>query len=202
MSEKGGIFSILRSPTVYEAVQQLFGANRIRKWFADNYVKAKPGDRVLDIGCGPANILEYLKGVDYIGWEPNPAYVETARRKYGSKGSFNVGYFEKHNAMELAPVDIAVVGAVLHHLNDEQAVELFSLLRSVLKPGGRVITLDCAFTDKQNPIARLLVSLDRGQHARRSEEYIALASNSFSDVTGELVNTRLPPYTYWVMTAR
>ncbi len=202
MSEKAGIFSILRHPVVYEAVQQIFQAERNRKWFAETYIRAMPGDRVLDIGCGPANLLEHLPGVQYIGWEPNPAYIETARNKYGDAGVFNVGYFGEAEAATLEPVDIAVVGAVLHHLDDQQARDLFSLLRKVVKPGGRVVSLDCAFTPHQNPIARLLVSLDRGEHQRQPEAYTGLASHAFETVSGDLINQRFPPYTFWMMTAR
>jgi SAM-dependent methyltransferase len=202
MSEKAGIFSILRHPVVYETVQQIFRAERNRKWFVETYVRAKPGDRVLDIGCGPANLLEHLPGVEYIGWEPNPAYIETAKKKYGDAGVFNVGYFGEAEAASLEPVDIAVVSAVLHHLDDQQARELLSLLRKVIKPGGRMVSLDCAYIERQNPIARLLVSLDRGQHARYPDAYTSLASHAFADVSGDLIRQQFPPYTFWMMTAR
>lgn len=157
---------------------------------------------MLDIGCGPANLLDHLSDVEYIGWEPNPAYVEAARKKFGSRGTFHVGYFGEDEAASIEQVDLAIVCAVLHHLDDNQARELFSLLRKVVKPGGRVVTLDCAYRKNQNPMARLLVSLDRGQHQRYPESYEKLATNAFQDISGELVNQAFPPYTYWIMTCR
>ncbi len=202
MAEKNGIYSVLKHPAVYEALQQVFGAERGRRSFANKYVSAKAGDRVLDIGCGPAHLLAHLPAVEYIGWEPNPAYIETARRTYDGRGSFNVGYFGEEEAAKVGLVDIAVVSAVLHHLTDGEARQLFGLLRRVVKPGGRVVSLDCVYVDKQNPIARLLVSLDRGRHARTSEAYRDLARADFAQVSGEVVNKHFPPYTLWVMTAR
>jgi SAM-dependent methyltransferase len=202
MSEKTGIYSILRHPFVYEAVQTIFQAERNRRWFADTYVKPNPGDRVLDIGCGPANLLDYLDNVEYIGWEPNPSYIESAKKKYGNRGSFNVGYFGEAEADAIEPVDIAVVSAVLHHMDDKETRDLFALLRKAVKPGGRVVTIDPAYIKRQNPIARLFVSLDRGQHPRYPDAYTLLATDSFKDVGGDLIKQRFPPYTYWVMTAR
>ena len=202
MSEKAGIYSILRHPIVYEMVQTIFQAERNRRWFSNTYVNAKPGERVLDIGCGPANLLDYLGDVQYIGWEPNPSYIESAKKKYGNKGSFNVGYFGEAEAASIEPVDVAIVSAVLHHLNDGEARNLFALLRKAVKPGGRVVTIDPAFIKGQNPLARLFVSLDRGQNQRYPVAYTRLAETSFTDVGGDLVKQRFPPYTYWVMTAR
>lgn len=202
MSEKAGIYSILRHPIVYEAVQRIFQAERNRRWFSDDYIKTRPRDRVLDIGCGPGTLLDYLGDVEYIGWEPNPSYIESAKKKYGDKGTFNVGYFGETEAAAIEPVDIAIVSAVLHHLNDEEARNLFSLLRKAVKPGGRVVTIDPTFIKFQNPIARLLVSMDRGKNQRYPEAYSLLASGSFTDIQGDLVRQRFPPYTYWVMTAR
>lgn len=199
---KHGLYAALSNPKLYESVQRLMGADERRRDFADRFVRAQPGDRVLDIGCGPAHLRAYLPDVEYIGWEPNAAYVDKARRTYGDRGTFHVGLFGPAEARSLAPVDIAILSAVLHHMNDDQARELFGLLREVLKPGGRVITLDNVFIERQNPIARLIISLDRGRHVRSPAGYEALARPTFNDVQGTVVPQSFPPYTYFFMTAR
>jgi SAM-dependent methyltransferase len=196
-----GLYAALSHPKVYETVQRLMGADRRRRHFAQQFVRAQPGDRVLDIGCGPAQLRAHLPDVEYIGWEPNAAYVEKARKSYGDRGTFHVGLFGPAQARELDPVDLVVVSAVLHHMNDAQARELFVLLRQVLKPGGRVITLDNVFIKRQNLIARLIISLDRGRHVRSPGGYEALARGVFTHVKGTIVPQSFPPYTYFYMTA-
>lgn len=197
-----GIYAALRHPKLYETLQRWMGADRLRTEFARKFVRAQAGDRVLDIGCGPAHLRAYLPDVEYIGWEPNRAYVEQARKTYGDRGTFHVGLFGPAEAREVGPVDIAIVSAVLHHMDDTQARELFGLLRAVVKPGGRVITLDNVFVKRQNPIARFIIGLDRGRHVRSPGAYKALAQGVFDHVEGTVVPQSFPPYTYFYMTAQ
>lgn len=195
-------YRLLSAPAVYLAIQgAMRGDGGVSRKFIDR-LGARDGDRVLDIGCGPAAILNDLPRVDYIGYEPNPAYVEHARKTFGDRGAFHAGLFDEAAAERVGPIDIAIVRAVLHHLSDAEAGALFALLARVLKPTGRVVTLDNVFISRQNPIAKLLISMDRGRNVRTAEGYRALATPHFADVQGDVVHMAFPPYTIWFMTAQ
>ena len=53
-----------------------------------NYLRPSIGDRILDIGCGPADLLSYLPQVEYIGFDANSKYISDAKRRYGNQGTF------------------------------------------------------------------------------------------------------------------
>jgi SAM-dependent methyltransferase len=197
-----GLFSLLRHASVYETLQSVLGAEGVRERFARLYIRAISGDRVLDIGSGTGRILAHLPDVEYHAFEPNVHYVQCAQRAFGERGTFHPGYFTAHHARTLIPFDIVILSAVLHHLSDDDAIELFGLLRMVLKPGGRVVTLDNVIVDRQNPIAKLLIKCDRGRHVRSAEGYKALARYSFQDIAGEVEHRPFPPSTYFYMTAK
>lgn len=195
-----GLRAVLTNSTIYEALQKITGANRGRRQFVDRYVRPKPNDRILDIGCGPASLLPYLpEGVYYVGYDPSPAYIATAEQKYGGRGQFFAKLFTEPELHGHKPFDIAIASSVLHHMSDDEAKEMFSLLSVALKPGGRVVTIDPSFVKGQNPIARKLISMDRGQNVRFPEAYAALPAQSFANISGEVSNLSRMPYNHWIM---
>jgi SAM-dependent methyltransferase len=180
MSERRGIWSPLSNPLVYEAFHHLIGARRWLKRFAHDVIRARNGDRVLDIGCGPGALLRYLPDTTYIGFDRNQAYVERARRIYGDRGEFicdDVANFANH---ALAQVDVAVAIGILHHLNDELALSLLRATAGALRPDGRLITVDPCYHAEQSSVQRFVVSHDRGMHVRPFAAYVELCGAAFS----------------------
>ena len=48
------------------------------------YVKKK-NINILDVGCGPADILESLDNINYYGYDINESYINFAKNKYKKK---------------------------------------------------------------------------------------------------------------------
>jgi SAM-dependent methyltransferase len=195
-----GIRSILSHSAVYGLVQSLFGGHAARQEFADRFIRAKPGDRILDVGCGPAQILHYMPDVDYIGYDPNPGYISDAKAAFAARRSvFFVGRFTTADLAQHQPFDAGLLLGVLHHLDDDEASGLLGLLRTAIRPGGRLVTLDNVFIENQNPIARKLIEWDRGKNVRTASGYRALAAKHFASTRETLIHKRFPPYTLYAM---
>jgi len=192
-----GIRAILSNPKVYAAFQLVVGSQRVRTELIDTYVKPEPGLRVLDVGCGPGVLVEYLPGVDYTGTDLSEAYIEAAQRRYGDRGRFFVGRVDDLDADELGTFDVIIAKSLLHHIDEDEILHLFDVAAKTLKPGGRFVTLDAAYTPDMSKASRFVVSRDRGQSILAPEGYERLARTAFGKVDVAVHHDLLRiPYTH------
>ncbi len=174
----------------------LLGANTYPT-LVNEYIQPTPGCSVLDVGCGPAAILELLQYVKYIGLDHNPNYIATATKKYGLKGTFICADVDQLSDYGLKTFDRIIILGVMHHLDDAQLAQLMMSLKDRLNHGGVLITFDVAFEDKQNFVAKLLAKNDRGKFVRTKEQYIKFIELSFEVQQADLRHDLLRvPYTH------
>jgi SAM-dependent methyltransferase len=176
----GGWRSVLKVVPIMNFARSALGRARVMQTVASEYIKAEPGESVVDFGCGVASILPYLDDVQYVGVDVDENYIERARQVHGERGTFMSADLLTVSPDVFPEADIVLVRGFLHHLDDGHAEAILSLAAQVLNPGGRLVTIDPVKIEGQNPIARLLISLDRGPHIRFENGYRALIERVFS----------------------
>jgi len=203
VSKQPGIARLLDFPRVYSGFANLIGGDA-RSAYTREYVRPVPGQRIVDIGCGPADIVsEMPDGVEYVGIDMSPQYIDAARARFGHRASFHCQPISPELGVRLAPFDIAMANGVLHHLDDARALDLLQLARASLAEGGRLVTLDGCYVPNQPAIARWLLKMDRGKHVRAQEAYVELARRAFGTVVPHLRQDLLRiPYTHLIMECR
>lgn len=97
-----------------------------------------PGHDVLDLGCGPGNLLERLSGRRVVGVDLSETLLGQARTRLGSRPGFEL---RRAAAEELpfpdASFDRIVCSEVLEHVISPGSV--IAEIRRVARPGARVV---------------------------------------------------------------
>lgn len=204
MSEANfGIRKLLYQPWIYSTFQWAVGAEKYRRYIVEEFAKPKPGEQILDIGCGTGEIVDYLPENPYMGFDANPGYINTAKRLRKGNCSFHCSRVSKANVSEQGPFDVVLAMSVIHHLDDNETLQLFDIAKQAVKPGGRVITIDPCYSDDQSKLRAWLVSKDRGQNVRRSDTYIEIAKTYFPSVQSEVRHDLLRlPYSFCALECR
>ena len=184
----------------FKLFKRMVASDRAMGVFADEYIRATPDQRVLDVACGLGDMLEYLPDVSYTGIDTNSDYIATATRRHGSeRARFICASTDDLPSLRLEEFDVALLISAMHHLTDVQVTSMIASIRQALKPGGRLITVDPVWEPDQRTTARLLIALDRGRYVRDLDGYARLLEKGFDDISFEIREDLLRlPYSYCV----
>jgi ubiquinone/menaquinone biosynthesis C-methylase UbiE len=147
----------------------------------------QPGDRVLDLACGPANQLVQVARlnpqVHFVGLDASPTMLQCAQSTLTQAGISNVelmqGDMTRLTPLEDASLEGVICTMSLHHL-PEQAALCATLLevRRVLKPNGRFYLMD--FGRLKRLSTQRFFADDLRQSAQFTEDYFNSLRAAFS----------------------
>jgi SAM-dependent methyltransferase len=135
--------------------------------------------RVLDLGCGTGALAGLFAPDRYQGVDPNPRYI--ARANSARPGHRFAVMDGRRLELESSSFDAVVIGGVVHHLSDPDALAILREARRVLAPaGGRLVMWeDIPTLSRWNLIGSLVHRLDEGDHIRPQEAYLRLVESVF-----------------------
>lgn len=126
----------------------LFGGRR-RRAYRELVLRrgVRPGDRVLDVGCGTRYLTALLAeevgpAGAAVGVDPSEAMVAQASEvRSGTGARFVVGFAESL-ALEGGAFDVVTSSLALHHIDGDQRRAAAAEMARLLRPGGRSNPVD------------------------------------------------------------
>ncbi len=107
-----------------------------------------PGDRVLDLGCGPGHLLAQVAGLNsaasFVGVDFSRPMVEQARRTLnGGNVEVRVDDMTELASVKAGTVDVVLSSMAMHHLAGTASLRrCFEAMERVMAPGARVFVAD------------------------------------------------------------
>jgi ubiquinone/menaquinone biosynthesis C-methylase UbiE len=142
---------LIRWGAFYDTVVNLLtlGQTKRLRTMTINQAMLKPGERLLDVGCGTGGVTIPAKkrigqNGPVSGIDPSPEMIAVARKKAERSGldiDFRIGVIESLPYAD-GSFDVVTSSLMMHHLPyDVQQKGLAEIYR-VLKPGGRMLIAD------------------------------------------------------------
>lgn len=132
---------------VYDPLCRLLGMPKVHRPLVDQ-AKIRPGQRVLEIGCGTGNLVLLVKRLhrdaEVVGLDPDAKALARARRK-AEREALPVE-LTRGFAQELlypdASFDRVLSSLMFHHLRPDEKEAMLREVQRVLRPGGSLHLLD------------------------------------------------------------
>jgi phosphoethanolamine N-methyltransferase len=174
--------SILRSERMYGEGFQSPGQRGAMAW-ACAMLDLSPGARVLDVGSGlggPAAYLAREHGVQVVGVDTAPAMVELSRERAAPGVTFLLGDVR---SLELPERSFDVVWTRDTILYVPEKAAIWSRIRGLLRPGGRLLATDFCGGEGEPSPAFARYAGDAGYHLPSIPAYSdTLREAGFADV--------------------
>ncbi len=116
----------------------------------------RPGERILDLGCGEGTLTERLAalGCDVVGVDASPEFVATAKAR-----GLDARVADAHDLRFNSEFDAVFSNAALHWMTRPDAV--IAGVKRALKPGGRFVGEFGGAGNVERIVAALIRALDK-----------------------------------------
>jgi len=199
---KSSIYNLINNPLVYKIIQKVMSGTSLRANIVRNYIKKK-NVKILDIGCGPAEILENISDCEYYGYDIDSRSIRYARKKYVKKNyHFYNKKFDKNEIKKLPTFDYIIFFGILHHLEEKEIFTLLTLCKKKMKRDCKLLTEDPILVNDQNIFAKYLIKNDRGKNVRKKKEYLSILKKHFKNVKSKITHQTFVPYTWFTTVCR
>jgi len=167
---------MIRWASFYDGFANIVTLGQIRRLrtLTIDQAQLKPGEKVLDVGCGTGGVTipakqRVGKTGKAAGIDPAPEMIAVASKKARRAGlevDFRIGVIESLPHPD-ATFDVVTSSLMMHHLPEHLQVQGLAEIKRVLKPSGRLLIAD--MTRVSNSMHASVFTLLTFKHGHGSE---------------------------------
>jgi ubiquinone/menaquinone biosynthesis C-methylase UbiE len=181
---------LIRRARQYEAAVSAAFLSRRRRVFDElvRHAGVRPGDRVLDVGCGTGYFAARAARVAgptgrVVGIDPSPPVIRYAARHAPPGCTFHVASAQQLPYPDHS-FDVVISSVALHHIAGPGRPTALTQMRRVLRPGGRLLIAE--FRAPRGAVAGHLTGLLAGPAMQHNpiDEYADLIVQAGFTLTG------------------
>lgn len=183
--------ALIHGARIYELTAAIGFLGRRRQVY-DGLVtlsRVRPGDAVLDVGCGTGYFTRraaraVVPGGQVVGIDPSRPVLDHAVGRAPDNCTFEVASAQALPHTD-ASFDVVISNLAVHHLRPADRLTALREMRRVLRPGGRLLIVDLRKQPWHLRVANLFGALSRHAHQHDTADDLAdLVRQAGFDVTG------------------
>ena len=176
---------VLDSHFLYNLFKIIIGGKRSRSILIQEYIKPDKNKNILDLCCGPSDILPFLEFSEYTGVDFSRKYINYCNKKYYKirNASFILKDVNKflESPIPQKKYDIILFLGGMHHIDDKNLSKTLQNIKKCLTSDGRLITFDGCFEPHLSQITKTILANDRGQFVRTKKAWVEIFTSVFMD---------------------
>lgn len=139
----------------------------------------RDGMNVLDLGCGTANIVEFLpENINYTGIDSSSNYIFYDSKKY--PGHTFICKNLKEDVSLDKKYDLIISEALVSSLTDANTEVFFNTIKKHAAPDCKIVISDMNYSKTAHTFENFLFKSERGTNFRDREDYLKLLSKHFN----------------------
>lgn len=186
----------------YDVILNLIGFGDQQREKIVKLLNLKPGEKLLDVGCGTGSLLKVAKRLhpdnEMIGIDIDKKVLEIARKKLASAEIQLINTGAESLPFPDKSFDVVVSTLIFHHLPTEIKKKALSEIKRVLKPDGCFLLVDFGKIDgalKLVYYAEVVLKIPEAETAKDNVEgkipsYLREAGFEFKEVAGRYLGIR------------
>ena len=175
------MFSQERFPGVWLLFQHLIGAVREKRRIALSHLGNF--ESVLEVGCSLGLVsaaFERRQETMFTGIDIDEQAISIARSKFGHHKHMKfLNQSLSSLEEEKLSFDFIMFGNVLHHVDDQNSMDMLCVSKRILKPNGRVLIVEPDILDpRDGPIKRFYYKLEKGKYRRSMQSLVCMTEGA------------------------